>query len=170
MEQTRPVIAAEVDQIQMEEIPSSEPLVELAREAGGMPTMVVQTPQKPPEPDKVVVTPEQMQEFLKEAVGWIRDDRTETAELIKNFVEMVINEGDSSGPTKEALCNLVRLKHETAVNLTKLLDLMMRPLLKDRDTFKPYMNNTQHNEIKINPRRKIVEKFARKAQELKKGN
>lgn len=165
MDQTRTIVPAEVESIQVAPA-NDQPLAEIAREAGGLPTMTVQVPQKA-EPEKPIVTVDEMQAFLKEAVGMVRDDRAETSEYIKNFADMILNEGDASGPTKEAFVQLVKMKQDAATNLTKLIELMMRPLLKQSSESKPWLNATQHNEIKISPRRKLVEKYARKAEEKK---
>lgn len=165
MEQTRPLVQAEIDEIPVAP-PATGEIAELTRDAGGLPTMTVQVPQKA-EPEKPIVTVDEMQAFLKEAVTMVRDDRAETSEYIKNFADMILNEGDASGPTKEAFVQLVKMKQDAATNLTKLIELMMRPLLKQSSESKPWLNATQHNEIKISPRRKLVEKYARKAEEKK---
>jgi len=61
-------------------------------------------------------------------------------ELLGKFCDMVINDGDASNASKEALVNLVKLKTDTADKMTKIADLMTRIKLKERDTYKPYLN------------------------------
>lgn len=165
-EKTREPVIAE---IVSDKDQATRVMTEVAEGLGGMPTMQVQAP-TPPEQGPKVVSVEELQGYFQEAIGWIRTDRADMDDKIANLYDMIINGGDASGPTKEAFCNLIRLKHETSSSLTKLIDLMMRSVLKERDTFKPYMNNTQHNEFKINPRRKIVERFAKKALDNKRSN
>ena len=61
---------------------------------------------------------------------------------------MVLNEGDATTSSKEALINLLNMKIQCADRKTKVLDLMMRCHLKEKDAFFPkYL--AQHNEIKI---------------------
>lgn len=69
----------------------------------------------------------------------LRSDRDQFSELTDTFAEMVINEGDSSTSSKEALVNLAKAKMETADRMAKIADLMTRIKLKQPDTFKPYM-------------------------------
>jgi len=75
-----------------------------------------------------------------EILSNIRTDRTQVDELLGKFCDMVINDGDASNASKEALVNLVKLKTDTADKMTKIADLMTRIKLKERDTYKPYLN------------------------------
>jgi len=64
----------------------------------------------------------------------LRGDRGEIDELATKFAEMVINEGDSTTSSKEALVNLVKMKSETNDKMAKIADLMTRVKLKEKDT------------------------------------
>lgn len=75
----------------------------------------------------------------------IRNDRIQLNDVLTNIVEMVINEGDSSGSTKDAMCNLLKTKSDLADKEIKILDIMMRSYMKETNTFPPYMIKTQQN-------------------------
>lgn len=131
----------------------------------GMPVMEVKVPQ-PTEPTKEIVSHEQMIGLYGEILGYMRDERGQLSDLVDSFANMVFNEGDASSASKEALCGLMKNKTDVTNNMTKVMDLLMRALLKERDTFKPYLNATQHNEIKVvsgSPKRQLLEALAKKA-------
>jgi hypothetical protein len=52
---------------------------------------------------------------------------------------MVLNDGDGSTSSKEALVNLVKTKMEASDKMTRIADLMTRIKLKQPDTFQPWM-------------------------------
>lgn len=90
----------------------------------------------------------------------LRDDRLEIDQLLSNFVDMVINEGDSTTSSKEAVVNLVKIKNDTADKMTKVADLMTRIKLRERDTFPKYLAAHQNNTINIgdsNNKRALIE-------------
>jgi hypothetical protein len=129
----------------------------------GLPTMEVTLP--PQTPEKELFSDDEVVDVYKDIMGMIKEDRKEISEAISNFAEMVYNEGDPSSSSKEALVNLMKMKTEAATNMTKVLELAMRAKLKERDTYKPYLNATQHNEIKItgnSARNKLIEKLAKR--------
>lgn len=94
-----------------------------------------------------VVKAEQIINFTNEIMDDIRDDRTEVSEILKNFIEMVINEGDATQGSKEALVNLLKIKSEIADKKTRVLDLSLRAFMRDRSI--PGIAAHQHNEYKI---------------------
>ena len=73
------------------------------------------------------------------------DDRDEISDLLNKMVDMVINEGDSTTSTKEAVVNLLKLKADQSDKMTKIADLMTRVKLKERDTFPKYFAPSQTN-------------------------
>lgn len=74
-----------------------------------------------------------------EIVNNCRADREKVDQIQANFEDMVINDGDSSGSSKEALVNLMKIKTDINDKLSKVADLMTRIKLKEKDTFKPYL-------------------------------
>jgi len=86
---------------------------------------------------------------------------------------MVINEGDATSASKEALVNLVKIKSETADKMTKIADLMTRIKLKERDTFPRYLAAQQKNTIQISSSssdRDLIKKIERAAKKKKDQN
>lgn len=101
------------------------------------------------EPKFELVKHEQLTEFYTEVLNDIRDDRKEIDEVLKHFLDMITNDGDATTASKEAVVNLLKLKSESADKKTRVVDLLMRAFLKERDTFPRYLAAHQHNEIKI---------------------
>lgn len=78
-----------------------------------------------------------------------REDRTKVDEILSTFLEMVINDGDASSASKEAIVNLMKIKSDTADKMSKVADLMTRVKLKDKDTFPRYLAAQQNNKVVI---------------------
>ena len=58
---------------------------------------------------------------------------------------MVLNEGDATAASKEAVVGLVKAKSETNDQVIKIADLMTRLKMKERNTFNPAIHAHQHN-------------------------
>jgi hypothetical protein len=115
-----------------------------------------------------IVSDEQLVDVYQEVLENIRQDRKQTEEFISNFADLVINEGDSTSASKEALVNLLKLKHDTSDKMAKIADLMTRIKLKDKDTFPKYLAANQNNTININSgnnKRQFLESLNKKKQE-----
>jgi hypothetical protein len=69
----------------------------------------------------------------------LRDDRSQVSNLVDTFSNMVLNDGDSSTASKEALVNLLKTRIETSDKMTRIADLMTRIKLKQPDTYQPWM-------------------------------
>lgn len=69
----------------------------------------------------------------------LRSDRDQVSGLVDTFSNMVLNEGDASTSSKEALVNLMKTKIDAADRMAKIADLMTRVKLKQPDTFQPWM-------------------------------
>ena len=102
-----------------------------------------------------VVTDEQLLELYGEILEDLRSDRKEFEAILANFVEMVMNEGDSTSSSKEALVNLAKLKSDIAIGKGKIADLMTSLKLKEKQASK--INATQNNNITITDRRNLIE-------------
>ncbi len=102
-----------------------------------------------------VVTDEQLMELYGEILEDLRNDRKEVDAILSNFVEMVMNEGDSTSSSKEALVNLAKLKSDIAIGKGKIADLMTSLKLKEKQVSK--INATQNNNITITDRRNLIE-------------
>lgn len=84
-----------------------------------------------------------------EIIDYIKEDRKQVSDFIDNVAEMVINEGDATAASKEALVNLVKVKSDMSDKMVKVADLMTRIKLKERDTFPRYLAASQNNTINI---------------------
>jgi hypothetical protein len=62
---------------------------------------------------------------------------------------MVLNDGDASSATKEAMVNVLKSKADITDKMAKIADLMTRIKLKDKDTFPRYLAAHQHNNVTI---------------------
>ena len=93
-----------------------------------------------------LVTDEALVGIYEEIMGNLRTDRDHVSELANKFEDMVINEGDSSTSSKEALVNLVKHRTETQDKMTKIAELMTRVKLKQPyGESKAYLNKGQGN-------------------------
>jgi len=101
-----------------------------------------------------------------DVTSMIKKDLEQTDEILGNFVNMVMNEGDGSTASKEAICKLLEIKLKGADSITRMLDLKTRILLKEKNTFPAYM--AQHNTYNINPEEKINKRELITALEKKK--
>lgn len=113
-----------------------------------------------PESKKELVAPEKLLNYFDTIFADIEESSKITKEVLDNFMEMIMNKGDASSSSKEALVNLLRLYSETSDKKTKVVDLMMRAYLKESNTFPKYLAAHQHNEFKISSdtseQRKII--------------
>lgn len=112
-----------------------------------MPNMNLSIPEQKKESD--LIKSEKLVGYYDEVMKDIKDDREELNDYIKIFSEMVVNDGDATSSSKEALVNLLKLKSEAADKKTKVIDLLTRAFLKEKDTFPRYLAATQNNSIKI---------------------
>jgi cellobiose-specific phosphotransferase system component IIA len=107
-----------------------------------------------------IISDEEITDIYKEILNNIREDRKQTDDFINNFADLVINEGDSTSASKEALVNLLKIKTDMSDKMSKVADLMTRIKLKDRDTFPKYLAANQSNTININSgnnKRQLIE-------------
>ena len=101
------------------------------------------------------VSDEDLLNIYNEILDDLRNDRKEVDAILANFVEMVMNEGDSTSASKEALVNLAKLKSDIAMGKSKVADLMTSLKLKEKQISK--INATQNNNITITDRRNLIE-------------
>lgn len=86
-----------------------------------------------------IVSDEALMGVYGEIMDNLRSDRDQVSELVDTFSNMVLNDGDSSTASKEALVNLLKTKIDTSDRMAKIADLMTRIKLKQPDTYQPYM-------------------------------
>jgi hypothetical protein len=127
-----------------------------------LPAMNVGLPaQAPGKEEKPLVTNDEMVDMYKKIMNHCEDDRNEANDLFQCLKDMVINDGDASHSTKEAMIQSLRIRCETTDKQTKVMDLLMRYILKDRDTFPRYLAANQENNIifKGGSKRSFLEKL-----------
>lgn len=111
--------------------------------------------------------------IYNEIIDNLKDDRHQIDECFVQFKDMVINGGDSSTSSKEALVNLLKIKTETTDKMSKIADLMTRIKLKSPDTYKPYLTAKQENKTTINitnSKRQLLKSIEQAAKQAKKDN
>jgi hypothetical protein len=101
------------------------------------------------EEEKALIPDEVWMGWCNEVMNNLRQERQEVDEVKHNFIEMVINEGDSTSASKEALTKLFEIKAGISEKMTKVLDLATRVKLKERDTFPRYLAAHQNNTINL---------------------
>lgn len=103
-----------------------------------IPTMTAE-PVQLQEEKECIVKDEVLLGLYDEIVVNCRTDRAKVDQIQANFEDMVINDGDASSASKEALVNLMKIKTDINDKMSKVADLMTRIKLKEKDTFKPYL-------------------------------
>ncbi len=72
--------------------------------------------------------------------------------VLNNFIDMVMNGGDSSSSTKESVVNLIKNKTDLADKKIKVMEMMMKVYLRDA----PKVSATQNNKITIQDMRGLI--------------
>ena len=103
-----------------------------------------------PDEEKALISDDTILSYYEEAMGCIKEDRTEADKRYLEFAEMVLNEGDPSSASKEALVNLLKLKSEGVNQMIKILDLWTRMKLKERTTSSQFHSYQQNNKYELN--------------------
>ena len=121
-----------------------------------------------PEPEEQIVQNEDLLGLYQEILENCRKDRENADDILVNFVDMVMNEGDASSASKEAIVNLLKIKSDTADKMSKVADLMTRIKLKERDTFPRYLAAQQNNKVVIEgSKREMIKSINKLAQKKK---
>lgn len=97
-----------------------------------------------------IVSDEALVGVYEEILNNLRSDRDQVSGLVDTFSNMVLNDGDASTSSKEALVNLVKTKIDATDRMAKIADLMTRIKLRQPDTFQPWMNKGKEKGNTIN--------------------
>lgn len=122
-----------------------------------------------PEKEECIVKDEALIGLYDEILENCRKDRSSVDEVLTNFLDMVMNDGDASSASKEAIVNLIKIKSDTADKMAKVADLMTRIKLKDKDTFPRYLAQQQNNKVVIEGDKRSLIKSISKFAKQKKG-
>lgn len=114
-----------------------------------IPSMNVTKDIMPQEPKECIIKDEALVGIYTEILENVREDRKQADELLTNFLDMVLNDGESSSASKEAIVNLMKIKVDQSDKMSKIADLMTRIKLKDKDTFPRYLAAQQNNKVVI---------------------
>lgn len=110
---------------------------------------VSSTPAIPKEDN--IISDDAMLGIYGKILDQIDKDRTEVDDYIGKFANMIMNDGDATTSSKEALVNLIKLKVDAADRMSKVAELMTRVKLKD--PFPKYLAAHQNNTINISDNR-----------------
>lgn len=104
------------------------------------------------EPKEMLISDEQYMDLITSILTDIKEDRKQVSDYIDNFAEMVVNEGDATTSSKEALVNLVKIKTDLQDKMLKAADLMTRLKLKNTYAYSgPHLNAMQQNNFNLGP-------------------
>lgn len=87
----------------------------------------------------------------------INKDRLELDDLLANFIDMVLNGGDATSSSKEAICNLIKTKHDSTDKMIKIAELKTRIKIKESNPFHPKFTAKQNNIINVQQRKLTAE-------------
>lgn len=109
--------------------------------------------------------------IMQDTMDEINDNKKIIDDMIPQFLNMVINEGEASSATKEALINLVKLRCDIPDKKSKVADLMTRVKLKEKGTFPAYMAKHANNEkqgLSVTDQKKMIKELNAAVQKQKK--
>jgi len=115
--------------------------------------------------EKEIVSDDQMIGIYNEILNMCRDDRQEVDDVLTKFINMVINDGDASTSSKEALVNLMKIKTDIANNMSRVFDLLARIKMRDRSI--PDVVAKQVNKFNLAPKRNLLDKLTKEAAKKK---
>ena len=117
---------------------------------GILPPMNISVPPTQQPEQKQLITDEQYLGVIDEIMTNMREDRKQVSDFIDTFADMVLNDGDATTSSKEALINLIKTKSDIQDKMLKAADLMTRLKLKNSYAFSgPHLNALQQNNINI---------------------
>jgi len=114
-----------------------------------VPPMNFNVPEQPKDVAHLI-TDQQYLGVLDEILTNVREDRKQVSEYIDTIANMVINDGDATTSSKEALVNLVKVKTDLQDKMLKAAELMTR--LKSKNTYAysgAHLNAMQQNNFNI---------------------
>jgi len=127
-----------------------EPNDEFSEDDLDLPQMNVTIPNQQGSDASALITDSQYLGVLDEIMSNIREDRKQVSDYIDNIADMVINDGDATTSSKEALVNFVKIKADLQDKMLKAADLMTRLKLKNTYAYSgPHLNAMQQNNFNI---------------------
>lgn len=102
--------------------------------------------------DKPLISDEKITGLFDEVLNNLRSDRSEIDDVLTQIKDMVLNGGDATTSSKEAVVNLIKIKTDTADKMAKIVDLMVRS--RGVNTMPRWMAAQQNNTINIGDTKK----------------
>jgi hypothetical protein len=99
--------------------------------------------------EECIIDDKELTDLYDEVLDNSRSDRKKIDEVLENFIDMVMNDGESSSASKEAIVNLLKIRSETNDKMAKIAELKARHKLKEKDTFPRYLAAQQNNKVVI---------------------
>lgn len=118
----------------------------------------------PVETNTQLISDEKITNYYEKAIQCIEEDRLEADGRYMEFADMVINGGDPSSATKEAMVNLLKIKNDGVNQMIKILDLWTRLKMKDKSTNSQIYAYQQNNKYEVSTPN--VKKLIKMAQEM----
>jgi hypothetical protein len=128
-----------------------------------IPKMDVSPEALEPEQKECIVGDDDLLGLYDEILNNSRNDRVKVDEILLSFIDMVMNDGDSTSASKEAVVNLMKIKADINDKMTKVADLQTRIKLKERDTYPRYLAAQQNNKVVIEGGKRDFLKMLNKA-------
>lgn len=121
------------------------------------------------EPEKeCIVKDEEVLDLYDEILQNCRKDRESVNDVLTNFLDMVMNDGDASSSSKEAIVNLLKINTDVNDKMAKIADLRTRIKLKEKDTYPRYLAAQQNNKVVIEGSKREMIKTINKLAQRKK--
>jgi hypothetical protein len=84
--------------------------------------------------------------IYQDTIDYLKDSSLEIDQVLSQFLDMVMNEGDATSASKEACVSLLKIKSvDIPDKIIKIVDLMTRIKLKERNTMPKYLAQSQNN-------------------------
>ncbi len=106
-----------------------------------------------------IITDGDILSLYDEVIDNCRQDREQANDLLTQFLDMVMNDGESSSAAKEAIVNLMKTKTDINDKMAKIADLKTRIKLKESDTFPRFLaknKNQQQNNKTMEDKRDFL--------------
>lgn len=115
-----------------------------------------------------IVKDEEVLDLYDEILQNCRKDRESVNDVLTNFLDMVMNDGDASSSSKEAIVNLLKINTDVNDKMAKIADLRTRIKLKEKDTYPRYLAAQQNNKVVIEGSKREMIKTINKLAQRKK--
>jgi len=143
-----------------EDDPKEADLIDTNLFADILPNMSANQRQQEADEEECIVEDSHLLGLYDEILTNSRQNRKAIDDVLNNFIDMIMNDGDATSSTKEAVVNLLKIKSDENDKMTKVADLMTRIKLKSKDTFPKYLANHTHNNVRIeSSKRDLIKKL-----------